>query len=506
MSKQDVFRRCIEDPLFMGKATMPRIFNETSPVFHKEIRDHLIDEDIRLLNILAPRGHAKTTVAAILRIIDHLFCEDLRLGKRPEPHVILLTSASRGHSINTLTTVKNVLEFNPHFRSLFGYHGSQNALQWTQDVIRLDNGSSIVCRGMGQQVRGINIDGMRPDLIIGDDLEGETNSKSIASIEGNLTWFLQTLMPAGSKDAKFLNIGTPQFMRSIVFKLKEMSEWTTLHYKAINTDDEGNETALWPEVMSLDKLHRTKSDLVSIGRVSAFYREYQCEVVGDEDQLFKDEYLQYWEGDFKRDNMGSAYLDMADGRRVPVNTFMGVDPASSLSATADYTVIFVIAVDAMRNIYCVDYLRKRMKPIDVGDSIIEWFDKYNPLKTQIESVAYQSMIADYIRKARERYIPGISIKNNPRKGKTERLEGLQPAFARKRVHLRKNILNGMETFKDELLMFPRAKHDDTIDGYFYAVKGIYLPFHDVSLQDPDPNRTFVRTRKKPTTTLDWEIV
>jgi len=100
------------------------------------------------------------------------------------------------------------------------------------------------------------------------------------------------------------------------------------------------------------------------------------------------------------------------------------------------------------------------------------------------------------------YIPGLDIKNNPRQGKTERLEGLQPMFARGNVYLRKNHkeTNNMESFQDELLIFPRGKHDDTIDAFFYAVKGAFPPYHDVILSDTKNNRKLQNKR-----TYDWMI-
>ena len=36
----------------------------------------------------------------------------------------------------------------------------------------------------------------------------------------------------------------------------------------------------------------------------------------------------------------------------------------------------------------------------------------------------------------------------------------------------------MEDLRNELLMYPRGKHDDLLDGLFYATKGIYNPSHN----------------------------
>ena len=70
------------------------------------------------------------------------------------------------------------------------------------------------------------------------------------------------------------------------------------------------------------------------------------------------------------------------------------------------------------------------------------------------------------------YIPGLEVKNNPRTPKSVRLESLQPHFCRKKMFIRKD----MTSLEDELLMYPRGKHDDLLDGMYYALKGAYRPY------------------------------
>jgi hypothetical protein len=39
-------------------------------------------------------------------------------------------------------------------------------------------------------------------------------------------------------------------------------------------------------------------------------------------------------------------------------------------------------------------------------------------------------------------------------------------------------MKNMQNLEDEMLLFPRGKHDDLLDGLYYAFKGSYKPFHD----------------------------
>ena len=36
----------------------------------------------------------------------------------------------------------------------------------------------------------------------------------------------------------------------------------------------------------------------------------------------------------------------------------------------------------------------------------------------------------------------------------------------------------MQDLINELLLFPRGKHDDLLDGFYYANKGSYEPHHE----------------------------
>jgi predicted phage terminase large subunit-like protein len=155
---------------------------------------------------------------------------------------------------------------------------------------------------------------------------------------------------------------------------------------------------------------------------------------------------------------------------------MGVDPASSTKRTADYSTVVSIAVDNKNNKYILPYFRKRSTPMNLADSIIKQFKKYKPVKTRIESVGYQEMLREYLRQRSEDeglFISGLEIKESPRTSKSSRLETLEPHFAQGKVYITPN----MDELKGELLLYPRGKNDDLLDGLFYAMKGNYIPYH-----------------------------
>ena len=94
------------------------------------------------------------------------------------------------------------------------------------------------------------------------------------------------------------------------------------------------------------------------------------------------------------------------------------------------------------------------------------------------------------------FIPGLEVKENPRTSKSYRLESLQPLFANKKVFMKKT----MQAFEDELLLYPRGKHDDLLDGFFYANKNAYKPSHDSEETTQEDQWNFLRKK------VDWRLM
>jgi hypothetical protein len=107
------------------------------------------------------------------------------------------------------------------------------------------------------------------------------------------------------------------------------------------------------------------------------------------------------------------------------------------------------------------------------------------------------MLREYvIKRSKEEnmFIPGLNIRENPRNSKSNRLESLQPIFARKQMYIHQD----QQELMDELLLFPRGKHDDLLDGLYYANKGSYSPYHEV---EDVP----LLTKKRYNLFGDWQI-
>jgi len=495
--KQEIMLDMQQDMLLFGRMVMPNMFSSPSPPFHSDIANEILEGQGTQLNIIAPRGHAKSSIVAGVYPLFHLmFTKGVK--------VIVLVSRTQGHATKLLGTIKDVLDYSKEFRYFFGYWGQHSARKWTNTEIELKDGSVIICKGTGQQIRGIKHGNQRPTLLILDDPEDENNTKTAEAMEFNLRWLLQSGVPSLDPiTGKICVIGTPQHQRCLVETLKEMKGWKTMEFRPnLDTGE-----ALWEEVWPIEKLRDKKEELDSINRLSVFYREYLCQIVGDEDNLFRPDDFRYYDGTIETDPAGLSTLVLTNlngeevNERRPVNVFTGVDPASSTKKTADYSVIFNIAIDKENNRFVLPYYRKRATPLHLADAIIDNFKFYKSTKTRIESVGYQEMLRQYIKEQSEKlglFIPGLEVKENPRTSKSYRLESLQPLFANHKVFMRKD----MTEFEDELMLYPRAKNDDLLDGFFYANKNAYIPNHESkNKKDKDKQTDWWNVKK-----VDWRIM
>jgi len=212
---------------------------------------------------------------------------------------------------------------------------------------------------------------------------------------------------------------------------------------------------------------------------------------------FKPEWIKMHHYDFKRINGQNCLVkEKGDEEEIkPVEVYCGVDPASSLSSTADYFVVTTIGIDYDNNKYIIDIFRDRISPAEQPGKLIEVFKKYRPRRMMIETVGYQEALRTAVRELMLKdnlYIPGLEKGVKPRTRKSERLLSLVPLFAKGTFYFRPqdNIA------QQEFLSYPRGKHDDVMDSIWTALYGA-KPSRKKEWENID--ETALNTKKK----LDW---
>lgn len=237
-------------------------------------------------------------------------------------------------------------------------------------------------------------------------------------------------------------------------------EWDIVYKKARAKDG----TLLFPERLSNEFLDEARMVMGSY----FFANQYQNEIIPDDTQLFKREWIRYWQDLPKR-----------------VNTFAFFDPAISLEDVADFTGVTVVSVDTDGNRY-VRYANKmKVTPTQMIDIIFKINAEYKPMAIGIETVAFQESLLymlDQECRRRGQMVPIKGIKHGNDDRKDLRIASLVPYFEWGRYYLKQ----GLVFLEDELLTFPRGAHDDIIDSLSSMEKIIVQPSKE-SQQDAQPN-------------------
>ena len=426
------------DLLLFATMILPHHFyNEPAP-FHKEICNHL-KKGFKKNVIVAPREHAKSTLISLVYVLHCiLYCE---------AHFIIILSDTEGQAALFLDTIKNEIETNEEIHRVYG-HLKGKGLKWGETEIDLINNIKIICKGAGQKVRGLKFREWRPDLFIIDDLENDEGVESKERRKKLARWFHGSVLPSVNKwGGKLVMIGTILHYDSLLMKLAKDKRYNPLFYRAIMKGK-----PLWADRLSLDYLNEVKQGYKDQGQLDTFYCEYMNEPISDENAIFKKDYFRY----FQEEDLKVLSSSLSK--------FITVDPAISQKESSDYTAIMICGIDALNNIYILEYLRERFTPIETMDQIFKMVNKWKPTKVGIEGVAFQRSLQWFIEeemKRRNKFFIIDELKADV--DKQRRIRGIQPRYALGTVYHRPYHTE----LEEELLLFPKSPHDDLADALAY---------------------------------------
>ena len=480
---EETLRFAYKDLIAFGKLFLPDDFMRSeTPPFHYEVADAIDDEEIKQLAVILPRGHGKTVLTKASILKDFLFC--------PKDELLFYAwvSATQKLSVGNMDYIKHHIEYND---SISYYFGKQRGNKWTEEDIELSNGCKLISKSNVAGIRGGAKLHKRYDLIVLDDFEHEANTITRESRDKNANLVTAVVYPAIEPHTGRLRVnGTPVHYDSFINNLlinyerarsnEESFALRIITYKAILPSGE----TLWPSFFSNAKLKEKKKFYNDSGQPSKFYQEYMMEVQSLEDALFTREHIKYWKGYYDYDAEENQNYLVISGERVPVNTFIGCDPATDIDTKeSDFSVILSIAIDVDNNLYALEYERHRSIPTigakdvhgnllnkkGVVDYILEMHQKYHCISSTVEDVAMNRSIFQALNEERRRLnkfdVAVVPEKPGGRNKINRVYSGLSGRFSAGTVFLRENMFDLI----NEIVTFgPRMAHDDTIETLFYA--------------------------------------
>ena len=444
-----------------GRYCFPTALRKHTPPFHHEVYSALADDDEKRVLIAAPRGTAKSTVTTLIYPLWRL-----AFKRSDEDMFMVIISESQAQSINFLSRIKYHLTHSQNFKKTFGDMGPNTAQRWTHTDLVIANGTRIIAVGTGQRVRGFIEGDTRPNLIIVDDFESELNAFTPEARAKNRKWMTEAVIPSLSDDGKICMIGTVISEDCFLYWAKESETWKVLWFSIWDE----NKKSIWPERFPKSRILGIRKEFESVGNLNGFFQEYMNIAQSPDNAPFKPEWVKMHHYDYERiDGQNCLTRTIDDEKKIiPVDIYCGVDPASSLSARADFFVVATIGVDSDNNKYVIDIYRNRISPAEQPQILIDKFKKYRPRRMKVETVGYQEALRVAVRdlmREENLYIPGLESGVKPRNSKSERLMSLVPMFARKQFHFRPEDIEAQQEF----LSYPKGKHDDIMDAVWTAL-------------------------------------
>lgn len=479
------------------KAFAEECFQETlrvkSPRFHDTLYADFNDDTVENLLIVAPRGHAKTSLSAEIQPIHRAIYSAL-MGRKPE--FIVLVSKTASHTRSLLTTIKYHLNGNDRLRYYFGEWGELTSKRWSDNEIILKNNTVITALGMRSQIHGLKRFQQRPTMFILDDPEDDGNAGDIEAMDKNYEWFEKGLMAA--RDPQFCRIvviGTMINEGCLVDRLKRLPGWKVHWFKAIQDrvnpdgdpipwDGSSDWPVLWPEWWPYKKLIAEKERQELAGKGHIWWMNYQNEFRTGDNQPFKRKYFKKYTGECVKIGNSKFAIKIKEAiddsgdvlfrdKVVPVNIFWGYDPASSESSRADCTAIEFWGMDAHKNCYLLWKFNKRVDALAAADEFFKQAVHFAPLTGNIETVQAQETIRSYLRhKMNEEgvWINGLDKKNQPRSKKSDRILSDLWRYKNGMIYVRDGEDDDFIAQTTQYVVDKEAQHEDMLDAQYYAFK------------------------------------
>lgn len=273
---------CEADMFLFGRTYLPHYFTDATPEFHLEWAS-LAETRNRLVNIAAPRGHAKSVVFALLKIV---WWSVYRLRR-----LIVIGSDTETQAVGLVAFVMDELENNERIIADFG--PQKNPGSWEDGSLITKSGVMIVGKGKGQSMRGLRNGPHRPDAFVGDDLENDEEQKNPRRVEKTIHWITRVVLPAMNPHGWSATVvGTILSRRSALSKLLAEVDSRTGEplylnrvYRALLADG----SPLWASRFTAEYLADIREQIGS----RAFNAEYLNNPKDDEG-AFREEWMVEW--------------------------------------------------------------------------------------------------------------------------------------------------------------------------------------------------------------------
>jgi hypothetical protein len=297
--------------------------------------------------------------------------------------VILILSETATQSEYFVTNIKDNIDTHKGLRKFFGNKDPQIIEQeededtvrgtkiWRKNAFRTNDGTMVVGKGAGQQIRGTNFFGKRPHLAFVDDMYSRNNTKTEARLKDLNRWFFAELSNSlDNEKGKLFFLGTIVHPDTVAQQIQGSDQWFGLNKPIIGLEELRDvldkhcelkhgkvhipskekckeiqatlTTMSWPQKHTLHYILSLYKREWEQGNIKYFYQEYLNISEAPEEAKFDRNKLKAV--DFGYDAAGLLTFTYNDVLyKAIADPTMVVDVASSEKSTADDSVIAVTA-------------------------------------------------------------------------------------------------------------------------------------------------------------------
>lgn len=289
---------------FAGVFLSPRYdLPVATPPFHREGWAAYVSDAPQVV-LVAPREHAKSTALTF----DYILAEALF---RRASYIILIGS-TEANAAEQLSNIIEETRGNDEMIREFGIAEIERDSQ-TDLIVRMKDGHRwrVLACGCEQKIRGKLWNGMRPDLIVGDDMEDDEQVDSKERRAKFRRWFFRAAKQALSRRGRIRVHGTILHEDSLLARLLKNKTWKHLFYKAHNSFDDFT-GILWPAGWSEARLRARRQEFIEDGDSGGYSQEFLNEPQDNADAyLRKQDFLPMLPADHDAEKIICAAADFA---------------------------------------------------------------------------------------------------------------------------------------------------------------------------------------------------
>lgn len=424
-----------------------------TPEFHRDGWT-MYSSDVEKACVIAPRGHAKSSA------LTHVYGLATALF-RVESYIILI-STNEELAIEHLGDWTRELTENEDLIKQFGIAGFETQSK-TEIIVNFEDGEQfrVLARGSQQKLRGRKWRGMRPGLIICDDLEDDEQVENKERRDKFRRWFNRAAIPALRRGGKIRVHGTILHEDSLLARLRKNKAWHVKFYRAHKAFDDFSEI-LWPQQFTEQTLRDIRQRYIEDFDSNGYSQEYLNDPFDNTEAYLKKAWFLGMEPEHFEE---------------PMKVGVGVDFAVSKADKANRSSFTVGGQTAANMINVVGQRVGRWDTTEIMEEMFEIQERYEPVAFYVEDgviwKALEPMLNLEMRK-RNMFLTCIPLPSV--KDKAVRGRSLQKRMKAGAVRFDKEA-EWYPEYESELLRFTghsEARLDDQFDSTAVLSRGFDL--------------------------------